>query len=62
MEQEAQTPLQIYLSFFLKIKDQEIMVLEREGLGYPEIAPEVVSVKIKTIMDYMVQSIRAGKL
>lgn len=38
------------------------MVLEREGLGYPEIAPEVVSVKIKTIMDYMVQSIRAGKL
>lgn len=37
------------------------MVLEREGLGYPQIAPEVVSVKIKAIIDYMVQSVRAGK-
>lgn len=67
MEQEAQNSfanlsLSLFLSFFyFFIKDQEIMVLEREGLGYPQIAPEVVSVKIKAIIDYMVQSVRAGK-
>lgn len=47
--------------FFFLIKDQEIMVLEKEGLGYPQIAPEVVSVKIKAIIDYMAQGIRTGK-
>lgn len=37
------------------------MVLEKEGLGYLQIAPEVVSVKIKAIIDYMAQGIRTGK-
>jgi len=38
------------------------MVLEKERLEYPQIAPEVVSVKIKAIIDYIVQHIRAGKI
>lgn len=37
------------------------MVLEKEGLGYPQIAPEVVSAKIKAIIDYLAQGIRTGK-
>lgn len=44
------------------IKDQEIMVLEKERSEYPQIAPEVVSVKIKTIIDCIAQLIRAGKI
>lgn len=35
-------------------------MLERERLGYPQIAPDMVSVKIKAIIHYIVQSTRAG--
>lgn len=38
------------------------MVLEKERLEYPQIAPEVVSVKIKAIIDCIAQLIRAGKI
>jgi len=43
------------------IKDWEIIMFKREGLGYPQIAPELVSVKIKAIIDCMFQSIKARK-
>lgn len=36
------------------------MVLERERLGYPQIAPDMVSVKIKATIDCVVQNRRAG--
>lgn len=61
MEQEAQNRFASLSRFFsLLINDQEIMVLERERLGYPQIAPDMVSGKIKAIIDYLVQSMRAG--
>lgn len=61
MEQETQNSFaSLSLFFSLLINDQKIMVLKRERLGYPQIAPDIASVKIKAIIDYMVQSTRAG--
>lgn len=50
MAQEAQNSFaSLSLFFSLLINDQEIMVLERERLGYPQIASDMVSIKIKGI-------------